>query len=180
MSIVHEWARSVARRSPRRQAQKKRPQVETLECRTLLSGLTFSAAYGISGSGVNVSGIATAPSGNTYVSSNYTGSATFGTTKNGYIESVSDPTSLPETFVVSYSATGAVNWYDEFQNKATTDPLSTSSGASLTYDDSVGTLYVVGNFTGTVDFNSFGGEDLQSSSTDPVTKADAPDATLSA
>ncbi len=67
-----------------------------------------------SGSGVNVSGIATDP-GNTYVTGSNTGSATFGSTKYGYVESVADPTSLPETLVVAKawrpaSSTGTTNF----------------------------------------------------------------------
>jgi hypothetical protein len=44
MSIVHEWARSVARRSPSRLLQKTRLNIETLEGRALLSGLAFVVA----------------------------------------------------------------------------------------------------------------------------------------
>ncbi len=176
MSKCRDWARSLVRRSLRRPAQKRRLNVEPLECRALLSGLTFSLAGSIaSGSGVTVSDVATDPSGNSYVTGNYTGNANFGTDASGKVYAGSDQSSLPETFVVSYTPAGVVNWYAEFQNNFV-DASSTSNGVGLTYDAKDQTVYVVGNFTGTVDFNPFGGEDVQSSSTDPVTKADAPDA----
>ncbi len=179
MLKLHAWSRPSVRRSPRRPAQKRRLNVETLECRALLSGLTVSGAYGndISGSGVNVSDVATDPSGNTYVTGSYTGSIAVRT--NSSTVTFPDITSKPETFVVSYSATGAFNWYDEFENSPTaTDPSSTSNGASLAYDSSNQTVYVVGNFTGTVNFNPYGSlqGDVEKASTAPGSNEDASDA----
>ena len=177
MSRFRDWARSVVRRTPSRLLQKTRLNIETLESRALMSGLTFSAAYGISGSGVTVSDVATEPSGNSYVSGNYTGNANFGTDASGKVYAETDQSSLPEAFVVGYTPGGVVNWYAEFQNSFV-DANSTSNAVSLTYDAKDQTVYVVGNFTGTVDFNPFGGEDVKSSSTysaGPTTTVDASD-----
>ncbi len=159
-----------------RLAWKRRLNVESLECRALLSGLTVNGAYGndISGSTVTVSDVATDPAGNIYVTGSYTGNITVST--NGSTATFPDQTTNPETFVVSYSATGGFNWYNEFENSATsTDPLSQSNRASLAYDSLNQTVYVVGNFTGTVNFNPFGGGDTQTASTGPGSHADASD-----
>ena len=177
MSKLHAWAGSNVCRSSRRLARKTRLHVESLECRALLSGLAVNAAYGndISGSGVTVSQVATDPSGNTYVTGSYTGNITV--RLNSGTTTFPDQTSKPETFVVSYSATGRINWYDEFENSATsTDPSSQSSGVSLAYDAANSTVYVVGNLTGTVDFDPYGKHDNETASTDPGTHADASDA----
>ena len=117
MLKLRERAKSSIRRSPRRMAQKRRLNVETLECRALLSGLAVNAAYGISGPGVGIGDVATDASGNTYVTGSYTGNITVPSA--GYSPvTFPDLTSKPESFVVSYSATGGFNWYDEFENSA--------------------------------------------------------------
>ena len=179
MLKLHTWTRSRDRRSPRRVAQNKRLNVESLECRALLSGLTINGAYGndISGSGVQISEVATDPSGNTYFTGSYTGSISVRT--NSSTVTFPDITSKPETFVASYSATGAFNWYDQFQNSMiATDPNSTSNGASLAYDSLNQTVYVVGNFTGTVNFDPYGSQegDVEKASTAPGSHEDASDA----
>ena len=139
MLIVHEWARSVARRSPERPGfQKKRPQVETLDMPHASVRSDFLPGLRHFGQRRQRQRHRRRPLGQhlRYRQLHREVPPSRRTTKYGYIESVTDPTSLPETIVVSYSPTGVLNWYDEFQNKTTTDPLSTSRGASLTYDDS--------------------------------------------
>src|SRR5580693_8456507 len=100
MAILHKWIGPSVRRSPRRLAQKRRLNVEALEGRALLSGLTVNGAYGndISASGVTVSEVAADPSSNIYVTGSYTG--TIAVRTNSDTAMFPDQTSNPESFVV--------------------------------------------------------------------------------
>ena len=151
MSKLHLWAMFGLRSVPRRRLQKRYLHVETLESRALLT-LSFTGAIGIAGQGVNIGAVTTDSSGDTYVTGEYTGAANFGSG----VTPTSTPNGNDDAFVVKYSSTGAVLWYTEFFNDAS-DPMAKSTASGITYDSANSTLYVTGNFAGTVDFNNFPG-----------------------
>lgn len=149
MSKSHNSDTPNFRRSSRRLSHKRRLQVETLECRALLT-VSFTNAYGIGGQNVSIAAVATDSSGDVYVTGSYKGAANFGT---GY-SSTGTPNTNYDAFVVKYSPAGAVLWYSEFYSDST-DPESTSGSNGIAYDAANSTVYVVGNFSGTVNFNNF-------------------------
>ena len=68
-----------------------------------------------------------------------------------------------------------VLWFTQFAIQ-TDDPQSASEALSLTYDALNQTLYVVGNFTGSVDFPADGFDGVETSSDDSSSESDATDA----
>jgi hypothetical protein len=158
---------SPARRSPKRRTQKRRLAVETLEVRTLLS-LNFSAAYEIKGSNVSIFQVATDAQGDAFITGSYQGDATFGTGPGGTVEK-DNVNGTDEAFVVEYSASGSLDWFTQFEPQTGS---SISEATGLVVDAANSTVYVVGTYTGTVDFDPFGVGD-QRISTDSGAGTDA-------
>ena len=152
MSKSHDSTRFRVRRSPRHLSQRRRLQVEALECRALLA-VSFTGGFGIGGRDVDLNAVTTDASGDVFVTGEYSGAANFG---SGYAPNNTPNGSNTDAFVAEYSSAGAVKWYTEFYNESS-DSSSKSSGESLAYDAANSTVYVVGNFSGTVDFNNFPG-----------------------
>jgi len=134
-----------------------RPVVEALEGRRLLT-LDFGSAFGVGGV-IVPNGIALDAQGDTYVTGNFTGKVIFDPNSSG--SDVRTTGSEPTAFVVKYSPT---NTFDGFVEFAPQTAGSYSQGDALVVDNATGSVYVVGNFSGTVDFSTNGNpQDLTSS-----------------
>ena len=154
---------SLARRPRERRPIRGRPSIEALEGRTLLS-LNFSAGYEILGTGVTVSQVATDAQGNAYVAGYYYGRADFGKDAGGNDYQKNNDGTTDEAFVVKYSPTGTLDWFTQFEPQAN-DPSAESFADSLVVDGANQTVYVVGTFTGPVDFDPFGRGDVETTPT---------------
>ena len=159
---------TLARRLRGRPSHRRRPAVEALEGRTLLS-LDFTAGFQILGIEVDSAQVATDAQGNAYVAGSYIGRADFGKDAGGNEYQKNDVGTL-EAFVVKYSPSATLEWFTQFQPQSSdSDPFSSSAG--LVVDDADQTVYVVGTFKGQVDFDPFGANDAETSN-DPVDFAD--------
>jgi hypothetical protein len=150
-------APSMARSLPRR-TRRRRPGLERLEGRTLLT-LNFTAGFALQGDGVSISQVADDAQGDAYVAGSYSGTAIFGTDSGGNTIQKTSTGAFNEAFVVKYSSGGTLDWFTQFQPQ---DGGSSDNAFSLALAGQ--TVYVVGDFTGTVDFDPFGVGDVQTSS----------------
>ncbi len=142
------WNIDVRSASRARRPSRRQLAVEALEARRLLT-LNFTAAYEIGGLSIAAGGnqVAIDAQGNTYVAGQFSGVATFGNTQE-------TAPSDGEAFVAKFSPTGTLDWFVPFANQAS----SAASGAylnSLMIDAANQTVYLVGSFLGTVNFDPF-------------------------
>jgi len=138
--------------------RRRRPIVESLEGRRLLT-LDFASAFGVGGS-ITASAIALDAQGDTYVTGNFTGKVVFDPNSSG--SDVRTAGSENTAFVAEYSPTNTLDWVVDF---APQGAVSFSEGTALAVDNTTGSVYVVGNFLGTVDFDPSGSpQDLTSTS----------------
>ncbi len=136
--------------------------------------LNFSAASQFGGGGTVALGeghqVAIDSQGDTFLAGNFTGQVTFGKDSGGNVVSVNNNDTdvngfpLEEGFVVEYSPSGVVDWFTRFQP----DSGSQSTADSLAIDPSNGTLYVVGSFEGTVNFDPAAGDTFKEFSSLPT------------
>ena len=136
-------------------SRRHRPAFDSLEGRTLLT-LGFTSALGLGGDNLDVGHSAIDSAGDTYVTGDFTGTVNF---SSGSGSAVLDAGSLPRTFVAKYSPTNTLLWVKDFAPVGS----SVSGGTGLTVDDTTGSVYVVGFFSGTVNFDPDGGSSNVSS-----------------
>ena len=159
------------RRSAKRRSREAAAPGRGARGRTLLT-LGFDTAFNIQGAGVAVSQAAIDATGNTYIAGQYTGTATFGKTAGGSTV-MKNSTGSTEAFVAAYSPTGVVLWVAQF---VPSDSGSLSTASSLAFDAHTSTVYVVGTFKGTVNFDPNGSGVPVTSSSDSSSGSPATDA----
>jgi hypothetical protein len=164
MSNSHDRSTRQDRHSAARPSRKRRPCVEALEGRTLMT-LNLAAASHLQGSGVQVIQVAIDTKSNAFVAGYYTGTANFGNDAGGNSVIKNNSTGNSEGFVAEYSPNGVVGWFTQFVNQ-TRDPSSQSKATSLAYDPATATVFVVGVFVGEVDFDPLGAGEIVTSSND--------------
>jgi hypothetical protein len=143
------WPRSSRTPHSFARSRKRRPVCESLEGRQLLT-FDFSSAIGIGGNALTVGRIATDAAGDTFVTGSFTGKVNFDPSSgsNGQL----DAGGTTSAFVAKYSPTNTLVWVKEFA----ADPQflgSSASGVGIAVDNNTGSIYVVGTFSGTVDFD---------------------------
>jgi hypothetical protein len=155
MSRLNPLLRAVGVRAGRRGAVDRRCRfrVETLEGRSLLS-LSFTSAFSVGGDNVNVGKIALDAQGDTLVTGNFTGRVDFAG-KGGGSHVLDTGGTMTTAFVAKYSPANTLVWVKEFAPDPGTQG-SQSYGEALAVDNTTGSVWVVGEFRGTVTFDPGG------------------------
>ena len=175
MSKSQDRSTPRVRRSDKRRSLKNHLRIEAVSRGARLLTLSFTSAFNIQGAGVTVNQVANDATGDAYIAGEYTGTATFGKDAGGNPITKNNTSGQPEPFVAEYSPAGVVLWYTQFVNQSG-DTSSTSTAFGLAYDAPNGVVWVVGNFSGQVDFDQAGVGDIETSSKDSSTGADTSDA----
>jgi hypothetical protein len=128
--------------------RRRRFAVETLEGRQLLT-LNIASAFGVGGT-VSVSKIALDTQGDTYATGTFTGQVDFD--PNGTGGNVLNAGVTPTAFVAEYSPANTLVWVKDFAPSAG----GSSHGTALAVNSTTGSVYVVGSFSGTVNFATSG------------------------
>ena len=133
------------RRTPRPSLQRRRLLFEDLETRSLLAGdFGFINAMGGTSSDV-ANSVVTDASGNVYVTGDFRATVNFNP-QGTFNLTVAGSAATPDCFIAKYSPSGAFLWAKRVGN------TGNDGGTDLALDPA-GNVYVVGRFTGTVDFD---------------------------
>jgi hypothetical protein len=120
----------------------RRPQVESLEDRTLLSGWVVSAVGNLDDPGNDV---AVDSAGNVYLTGNFAGTRDFDPGPGVYnLTSVG----TEDQFVAKYTSDGSLLWAQRAGSNPAPNILGSGSWLAL---DSAGNIYLTGTFQGTID-----------------------------
>jgi hypothetical protein len=133
--------------------RRRRPGLETLEGRQLMT-YDFAAAFGVGGAGITVNRIALDDAGDSFVTGSFTGRVDFDPTPGGTAgANVLDAGSLTSAFVAKYSPSNTLVWVKSFNAATGASVTSSAEGRGIAVDSHTGSIYVAGNFVGTVDFD---------------------------
>jgi hypothetical protein len=164
--LFRTWSRRMTARAG---SGRHRPALERLEDRALRS-LGFASAFGLAASFPSPEHIAIDAAGDLFVTGSFLGTANFdpGMSSAG-VRSASS--TAPNTFVAEYSPAGALDWVTYFASltSGTTGDGSLSTGIAV--DPQTGSIYVVGQFQGMVNFDPGGAARILTSSS--ATASDA-------
>jgi hypothetical protein len=89
------------------------------------------------------------------VTGSFTGTANFDPAMSSGA-AVSSPPGVPDTFVAEYSAAGTLEWATYFASLSAGTVGDGSLGTAIAVDENTGSVYVVGQFQGTVNFDPGG------------------------
>src|SRR3954447_26019267 len=121
--------------------RRRRPVVESLEGRTLLT-IDFASSFSIGGDNLNIAKVAFDAQGDTYLAGNFTGNVNF-TLNPSDPPAVLDAGGQVDGFVAKYSSTNALQWVKPFVASGST---SSSDAEGLAVDQATGSVYVAGQF----------------------------------
>lgn len=159
--MFDRWMRTRpdGRPSRRQTPRRRRPAVEVLEGRALLTSANYTFAFGVpfgpQGTGTP---LATDSSGNAYITGRFNGTPDF---DPGPGTAVLTNHSSGDTFVAKYSSTGGYVWA-----KSLAGGFSSITGGTGIGVDSSGNVYVAGYFTGTIDLDPGAGTATMTSAGD--------------
>jgi hypothetical protein len=131
------------------------PLAEPLEARAV-PALGFTAAFGLAANLLKPEHVAIDAAGNTYLTGSFLGAANFDPSL-GPAGALKTGAGNGDTFVAKYSSDGALVWVRQFATLSSSSTTTNGSfGAGIAVAPGTGTVYVVGEFTGTVDFDAGG------------------------
>jgi hypothetical protein len=144
------------------------PLAEPLEGRTLCA-LGFASAFGLAASFASPPQVAIDSIGDTFITGSFSGTANFDPAMSSAAV-LSARAGVADTFVAKYSSTGALAWVEQFATVSSGTQGDGNRGTGIVVD-STGSVYVVGQFQGMVNFNPAGSPTVRTSSS--TTTADA-------
>jgi hypothetical protein len=146
--------------------RRRRPVFEPLEDRAL-AALGFTSAFGLAASFPTADHVAIDAADNTYVTGSFVGTANFdpGFGSAGVLKASQGS---GDGFVAKYSSAHTLDWVRQFAT-VSSGTGDSSQGTGIAVDANTGSVYVVGQFLGTVNFNPGGAPLLLTSGASPIT-----------
>ena len=133
---------------------RRHPAVEPLEDRALCA-LGFASAFGLAASFPSAEHVAIDAAGETFVTGSFLGTANFdpGMSPAGVRSANS---TAPNTFVAKYSPSGTLDWVTYFASLSSRTAGDGSFSTGIAVNNNNGSIYVVGQFQGMVNFDPGG------------------------
>ena len=165
-NMFRTWSRRAVRCTGSR---RRHPAVEPLEDRALCA-LDFTSAFALAASFPSAEHVALDAAGDTFVTGSFLGTANFdpGMSAAG-VRSAS--AAAPNTFVAKYSPSGTLDWVTYFASLSSATKGDGSLSTGIAVDNASGSIYVVGQFQGMVNFDPGGAPMVLTSSS--TTASDA-------
>ena len=141
---------------------RRRLAVEPLEDRALRA-LGFASAFGLAASFPSAEHVAIDAAGDTLVTGSFQGTANFDPGMSPAGVRTANATA-PNTFVAEYSPAGTLVWVSYFASLSSGTAGDGSFSTSIAVNRDDGSIYIVGQFQGMVDFDPGGAPQILTSS----------------
>jgi hypothetical protein len=149
--------------------RRRQPRFEPLEDRAL-AALGFTSAFGLAATFPSPPHVAIDAAGDTFVTGSFVGTANFDPARSPGA-AVSTPPGTPDAFVAEYSPSGTLDWATYFASLSSGTVGDGCLSTAIAVDPNTGSVYVVGQFQGMVNFNPGGASLVLTSSS--TTASDA-------
>jgi hypothetical protein len=149
--------------------RRRQPRFELLEDRAV-PALGFASAFGLAATFPSAPHVAIDAAGDTFVTGSFVGTANFDPAMSS-AAAVSSPAGVPDAFVAKYSAAGTLVWAAYFASLSSGTVGDGCLGTAIAVDPATGSVYVVGQFQGMVNFDPGGAPIVLTSSS--TTASDA-------